>query len=107
MTILDSVRLVRSRAEPGPPVAFVVRVIALKPNDAAVAFKRENMGRDTIQKPAVMTDYHGAARKILQRFFQSAQCVHVEIVGRLIQKKDIGALLQHSREVHTIPLSAG
>ncbi len=60
----------------------------------AVALKREDVGCDAVEEPAVMADDHGAAGVILQRFFERAQGFHVEIVVWLVEQQDIRALLQ-------------
>jgi hypothetical protein len=44
-------------------VLFVIGKIALKPFDMAVALEGQNMGRNAIQKKAVMRDDDGAARQ--------------------------------------------
>src|SRR5687767_2030935 len=63
--ILDSMRLFRCRAQPLFPIRFILRIIAIKPNDFAVAFECQNMGRDPIEKPAIVGNYHSAAGEIL------------------------------------------
>ena len=54
-----------------------------------------------------MADDDSASREILEGFLEGAERVHIEIVGRFIEEKDIGPLLQHLREMHAIPLAAG
>src|SRR5262249_29866230 len=72
-----------------------------------VAFKSEDVRRNPIQKPTVMTDDHSAACEILQRLLQRAERIHVEIVRRLVQKQDVSAFLQHPRKMYTVPLPTG
>ena len=65
------------------------------------------MGGDAIEKPSVMADDDSAPGEILEGFFEGAEGVHIEIVRRFIEEKNIGSLFQHLCEMHTIPLAAG
>jgi selenophosphate synthetase-related protein len=58
----------------------------------AVALEREDVRREAIEEEAVMADDHGAAREILDRLFERAQRLDVEIVGRLVEQQDVAAL---------------
>ena len=78
-------------AQPPHLVLFVILEIALEPFDMAVAFEGQDMGGDAVEEPAVMADDHGAAGEILQRLFQRAQRIDVEIVGRLVEQQHVGA----------------
>ena len=44
-------------AESAFAVGFVVLVIALEPDHPAVALEGEDVGRDAVEKPAVMADH--------------------------------------------------
>ena len=46
-------------------------------------------------------------RRTLQRFFEGAQRVDVEVVGRLVEQHDVSARFQHLGEVHAVTLTAG
>ncbi len=72
----------------------------------AVALEGEDMGRDAVEEPAIMADDHGAARVILQRLFQRAQGIDVEIVGGFVEQQDVGPRFQHLREVNAVALAA-
>ena len=72
-------------------VFLVISKVAFEPFDVAAAFEGEHMGRDAIQKKAVMRDDHRAAGEILQGLFKCAKSVDIEIVGRLVEQKHIGA----------------
>ena len=76
-------------------VGLVIGVVAFEPYDLAVALEGEDVGGDAIEKPAVMGDGDRAAGEIKQRFLERPERVDVEIVRRLIEQQDIGALLQH------------
>jgi len=83
------------RAETGFSVRFILGIISinqitlLSPQKRACGWR---CGRGTI----VVADDHGAAGKILQCFFQGAEGVYVQVVGRLVKEKDIGLFLQHA-----------
>src|SRR5882724_9683605 len=87
-------------------VFFVVLEIALEPFDMALAFEGEDMSGDAVEEPAVMADDHGAAGKILQRLFERAQGIDVEIVGGLVEQQDIGAGFEHFGQMHAVALAA-
>src|SRR5947209_2065608 len=84
LTVLDAVRLRGVVAESRAFVLFVVREVALEPDDAAVALEGEYVRCDAVEKPAVVADDDGAASEVFQSFFESAHRVHVEVVCRLI-----------------------
>src|SRR5262245_66396564 len=73
----------------------------------ALALESENMGGDAIEKPAIVADDDGAAGEILQRLFQRAQRIDVEIVGRLVEQKNVGSRFEHIGEMHAVALAAG
>jgi hypothetical protein len=68
-------------SQPAHLVFFIVLEIAFEPFDVAIALKGEDVGGDAVEEPAVVADDHGAAGEILQRLFERAQRVDVEIVG--------------------------
>src|SRR5207248_7563116 len=68
--VLDPVRALRLRAEPLAPVRLVVLVVALEPDDAAVALEGEDVGRDTIEEPAVVADHDRAAGEVDEPILQ-------------------------------------
>ena len=45
----------------------------------AIAFKRQHVGGDSIEEPAIVADHHGAAGELQQHFFVRAQRIDVEI----------------------------
>ncbi len=53
-----------------------------------------------------MADDHGAAGKILQRLFQRAQGIDVEVVGRLVEQQHVGAGFQHLGQMHAVAFAA-
>ncbi len=53
-----------------------------------------------------MADHHGAAGEALQRLFERAQRLDVEVVGRFVEQRDVAALLQHLGEMDAVTLTA-
>ena len=88
------------------PIRFVSRVITVIEEDFAVAFESQNVRRHTVKEPAIMTDHHHATDKAFHAVFKRTHRVDVDVIGRLIEQDDIGALLQHARQMHAITLSA-
>ena len=64
----------------------VLLVVALEPHHLRVTLEGEYVGRNAIQKPAVVGDHHGAAREAHERLLECAQRLNIEIVSRLIEK---------------------
>src|SRR5579883_2783957 len=54
------------RAEPAHLVGLIVLEVALEPLDVAVALEGEHVGRDAIEKPAIVADDDGAAGEVLE-----------------------------------------
>ena len=94
--------------DPEPPllVFLVIGEIAFEPFDVAVALESEHVRRNAVEEQAVMADDDGAAGEILERIFERAQRIDVEIVGRLVEQEHVGAGLQHLRQMHAVPLAA-
>src|SRR5262245_54848489 len=59
--VLDAVRLIRVGAQAFVALGLVGLVIAVAPDDLAVPLEREDMRRDPVEEPAVMSDDDGAA----------------------------------------------
>src|SRR4051794_25702502 len=93
LPIPDPMRLRGLGAEALSLVFLVLAVVAVEPVDAALAFEREDVRRDAVEEPAVVRDDDGAAGEGLQRFFQRAHRIDVEIVRRLVEQEDVRALL--------------
>src|SRR5450759_4669763 len=60
-------------AQASPLVSLVFMVIAIKEGPLAVALAGQDVGGNTVQKPAVMADHHDRTGKLQQGFFQCAQ----------------------------------
>ena len=105
--VSDTMRLIGVFAQALLPIRFVVAVVAFEPDDLAVAFEGQDVGGEPVEEPAVVAADDGAAGEILQPFFQCAQGIHVQIVGRLVEDDEIRALFQHARQMHPIAFAAG
>src|SRR6266700_7335193 len=92
--------------QPAHLVLLVVLEVAFEPFDVAVVLEGQDVGGDAVEEPAVVADDDGAAGEILQRLFQRAQGVDVEIVGRLVEQQHVGAGFEHLGEMHTIAFAA-
>src|SRR6476661_7921719 len=100
-------RLIGVGAETTMPVGFVVLVVAFEPHDLAVAFEREHVRGDAIEKPAIVADDDGAAGKRQQRFLERSQRVDVEIVGRLVEQEQVRSALEKLGKMNAVALAAG
>ena len=56
-----------------------------------IVFIGENVGGNSIQKPAIVGDNHGVAGEGEKGLFQSSQGFNIQVIGRLIQLQYIGA----------------
>ena len=72
---------------------------------AAVALEGQDVGRDAIEEPAVVTDDDRATGKIEQSVLEGPQGVDVEVVGGLVQQQDVAATLQELGEMDAIALA--
>jgi len=68
-------------------IFFVVRIVTFEPDNFTVAFERQHVRRNPIEKPTIVRDDDHAAGKTLQSFFQRAQSVYVEVVRRSSSSK--------------------
>src|SRR5262249_55428983 len=84
----------------------VVAPRALEPDRLAVPLEGEDVGRDAVEKPAVVRDHDGAARELEQRLLERAQRVDVEVVRRLVEQEDVAARAEQLREVDAVALAA-
>ena len=83
--VLDSVGLCGGFTESFLFIRFVLRVIAIEPDNFAVPLKSQDVGRDPVEKPAVVADDDGTAPEVLYGLFQGPQRIHIEVIGRLVQ----------------------
>src|SRR5690606_6783794 len=85
LLIPDPMRLIIT--QPLLLILFVLAEAAFEPVNLRVAFEREDMGTYPVQEPPVVGNAHRAACEVLKRFFQCAECVYIEVVGRLVEKQ--------------------
>ena len=97
----------RSVAEAFFAIGFVLGVVAFEEHRLRIILIRQDVGRDTIQEPAIVRDHNGGAGEVQQGLFQRAQGFHVEVVGRLVQQQHVGALFQGQRQVQAAALTTG
>ena len=106
LPVLDPVRLVSVGAQAPMAIGFVVLIVPLEPHRLAVALECQHVFGDAVEKPAVVSDDHHAAGKPEQRLFQRAQGVDVQIIGRLVEQKDIAPAAQQLGQVHAVAFAA-
>ena len=82
----ESVRTVGFGTQALFAVDFVHLVVAFEPVGLAVAFKRQDVGRDSVKEPAVVADDHCTPAEVLQTFFQRTQRVDIKIVRWFVQQ---------------------
>src|SRR5438128_7924269 len=80
-------------------LGLVGLVVPLAPDDLAVALESKDMGCYPVEEPAIVADDHGAATEAEQGFFQRAQGIDIEIVGRLVEEQDIAAAAEQLGQV--------
>ena len=93
-------------SEPFATLLFIFLKVPFAPVDVPVAFEREDVSCDTVQEPPVVTDHDDPAGIIENCFFECAERIDVEIVGRFVQEQQIGAAAQQLREVHSVTFPA-
>ena len=69
----------------------------IEERDLALTLERQDMGGDAVEEPAVVGDDDRTAGELLDRVLERAQGVDVEIVGRLVEEEDVGALIPPRR----------
>jgi len=84
----------------------VIGEVAFKPFDMAVAFIGEDVCGDAVKEESIMGDDYGAARKLLQRYFERGERFAVQIIGWFIEQEQVGRTREHLGEVHAVTLPA-
>ena len=64
LSVFNAVRSFSISAEPCSTVGLVLLIVALKPDDLAVALKCEDMGRNSVEEPTIMAYHDGAACEV-------------------------------------------
>lgn len=65
------------------------------------------MRTDTVEEPTVVTDNNSTSGKILKTFFESTQCIDVNVIGGFVKKQHIAFFLETESQVKTVALTAG
>src|SRR5436309_12195626 len=86
-------------------VGLVFLVVPLEPYGGAVPLEGQDVRRDPVEEPPVVADHDHAAPELEKRVLESAQCVHVEIVGGLVEQQQVSSALQELGEVHAVALA--
>src|SRR5688572_23200515 len=86
LPVLDPMRRIRLGSQAAPAIRLVVLIVALEPDDAAVALEGEHVRGNAVEEPAIVADHHRAAGVVEERLLERAQRVDVEVVGRLVQQ---------------------
>ena len=107
LSVLDPVRVVSRGAEAAPAVGLVVSVVSCKPHSLRGAFECQDVSRDTVQEPAVVTDDDGASGEFEQRVLERAERVDIEVVRRFVEQEEVRPTLEQLGHVHAIPLATG
>src|SRR5215210_2536045 len=95
----DPVGSVCLRTQTRPSVLLICLEVALEPVDLGVALEREHVRGHAVEEPAVVRDDHRAAGEREQRLLEGTQCVHVEVVGGLVEQQQVAAAAEQLGEV--------
>ena len=90
-----------------PLVRFIFLIVAVEERPLGIAFRREDVGRDAVEEPAVVGDDHHAAGEFEQRIFQRAQGFHVQVVGGFIEQQHVAAGDKGLRQVQASAFTTG
>src|SRR5262245_59592725 len=107
LSIFDPMRLIGGGAQAPLAVGFIVLIVALEPHDLTIALKGEHVGRNPIQKPAIVADDNRAAGEIEQRFLEGTKRIDVEVVRRFVEQQQVAASPQQLGEVYAVSLATG
>src|SRR5262249_54301227 len=105
--VFDTVRLVGVGAQAAFAGDLIGLIVALEPDDLAVALEGQDVRGDAIAEPAGRADHPDTPGKAHPGPPEIAQGIDVEIVGRLVQQQQVGARFQHLGEVNAVALAAG
>jgi hypothetical protein len=82
------------------------RVVPLVERDRLVVHI-EDVGRDVVQKSMVVRDHDHGPGKSLEELLQPSDGEDVQMVGRLVQKEDVGIAREHLGQQDTELEAAG
>ena len=65
------------------------------------------MCADAVEEPAVVADDDGAAGEGFKTFFQGAERVDVDVVGRFVEQQHVAFLFEGKGELQAVSFTAG
>ena len=71
------------------------------------ALPRQDVRGNAVEEHTVVAGHHSATREAQQRLLQAGQRFHVQVVGGLVEKQQVAALLERQRQVQAVALAAG
>ena len=60
------------------------------------------MSADAVEEPTVVRYHNGTSCKVLETLFESAESVHVDIVGRFVEQEHVAFFFQRHSEVEAV-----
>ena len=91
--------------ETAAAVGLVVRVVAREPHGLRVALEGEDVRGNPVQKPAIVTHHDGTSRELDERVLERSERVDIEVVGWLVEQKEIRVTSQQRGKMHAVPLA--
>ena len=89
------------------PLLLVDLVISFAPDHGAVRFKGQNVRCDPIEEPAIMAHDYRTAAEVGQSFFQSSQCIDVQIVRGFVEQHQVSAGPQQLCQMNAVYFASG
>ena len=84
-------------------ICLVSLKVTLKPEPLTwvlvVALPRKDVRSNAVQEPTVVAGYHRASWEALKCILKAFQRLNIEVVGRLVQKQKVSALLECKSKV--------
>ena len=84
-------------------IGLVSLKVALKPEPftrvLVVTLPRKNVRSNAVQEPAVVAGYYRASWEALKCILKAFQRLNIEVIGRLVQKQEVSALLERKGKV--------
>src|SRR5581483_9233098 len=86
---------------------FEPRAVVALPGNAFAAIQLEDPAGDVVEEVAIVCDRDDRPRILLQMFLEPLDGLGVEMVGRLVEQKNVGRLQQQAAERNAPLLTAG
>jgi hypothetical protein len=104
--ILYPLWLQRVRPQPAHLVLFVRFEVALEPFHMRIPLERQDMRAQPVEEEPVVADDDGAAGEILDGGLQGLQGFDIQVVGRLVEEKDVAARTQKFCHMDAVAFAA-